>query len=57
MGDYSPKNILAHSAGFTLVDYETAHLGDPTMDLGFFLSHLILKGAQAAYRKRGIPRG
>jgi 5-methylthioribose kinase len=42
-GDYSPKNILTHSAGFTLVDYETAHFGDPTMDLGFFLSHLVLK--------------
>jgi len=42
-GDYSPKNILAHGGGFTLVDYETAHLGDPTMDLGFFLSHLMLK--------------
>jgi 5-methylthioribose kinase len=42
-GDYSPKNILTHPAGFTLVDYETAHLGDPTMDLGFFLSHLMLK--------------
>src|SRR5262249_15729470 len=42
-GDYSPKNILAHGSGFTLVDYETAHLGDPTMDLGFFLSHLMLK--------------
>jgi aminoglycoside phosphotransferase (APT) family kinase protein len=42
-GDYSPKNILAHAAGFMLVDYETAYLGDPTMDLGFFLSHLLLK--------------
>src|SRR5437588_405626 len=42
-GDYSPKTILAHGGGFTLVDYETAHLGDPTMDLGFFLSHLMLK--------------
>ncbi len=42
-GDYSPKNILTHAAGFTLVDYETAHFGDPTMDLGFFLSHLLLK--------------
>jgi 5-methylthioribose kinase len=42
-GDYSPKNILTHAHGFTLVDYETAHHGDPTMDLGFFLSHLILK--------------
>jgi 5-methylthioribose kinase len=42
-GDYSPKNILTHAQGFTLVDYETAHFGDPTMDLGFFLSHLLLK--------------
>ena len=42
-GDYSPKNILTHERGFTLVDYETGHFGDPTMDLGFFLSHLILK--------------
>jgi 5-methylthioribose kinase len=42
-GDYSPKNILTHERGFTLVDYETAHRGDPTMDLGFFLSHLLLK--------------
>jgi 5-methylthioribose kinase len=42
-GDYSPKNILTHARGFTLVDYETAHFGDPTMDLGFFLSHLVLK--------------
>jgi 5-methylthioribose kinase len=42
-GDYSPKNILTHALGFTLVDYETAHWGDPTMDLGFFLSHLLLK--------------
>jgi 5-methylthioribose kinase len=45
-GDYSPKNILTHTRGFTLVDYETAHFGDPTMDLGFFLSHLILKAVK-----------
>jgi 5-methylthioribose kinase len=51
-GDYSPKNILTHSQGFTLVDYETAHLGDPTMDLGFFLSHLVLKAI-----KRSGERG
>jgi 5-methylthioribose kinase len=42
-GDYSPKNILTHDQGFTLVDYETAHFGDPTMDLGFFLSHVMIK--------------
>ena len=42
-GDYSPKNILVHEKGFTLVDYETGHQGDPAMDIGFFLSHLLLK--------------
>jgi 5-methylthioribose kinase len=42
-GDFSPKNLLAHAGGFTLVDHETAHWGDVTFDLGFFLSHLILK--------------
>jgi 5-methylthioribose kinase len=46
-GDFSPKNFLVHPlpahGPFTLVDYETAHFGDPTMDIGFFLSHLMLK--------------
>ncbi|HEV3121783.1 MAG TPA: phosphotransferase, partial [Isosphaeraceae bacterium] len=34
--------------GLTLVDFETAHRGDPAFDLGFFLSHLILKACRAA---------
>jgi 5-methylthioribose kinase len=42
-GDFSPKNLLVHRTGLTLVDYETAHLGEPAMDLGFFFSHLVLK--------------
>jgi 5-methylthioribose kinase len=42
-GDYTPKNMLVNAAGLTLVDYETAHIGDPTMDLGLFLAHLTLK--------------
>jgi 5-methylthioribose kinase len=41
--DFSPKNLLVHSGGVTLVDYETGHWGDPAFDLGFFLSHLVLK--------------
>jgi 5-methylthioribose kinase len=45
-GDYSPKNILTHDGSFTLVDYETAHLGDSTMDLGFCVSHLLLKAVK-----------
>ncbi len=46
--DFSPKNILVHSQGLTIVDFETAHLGDPAFDLGFFLSHLVLKALRAA---------
>ncbi len=43
-GDFSPKNMLVRAGtGMTLVDYETAHLGEPAMDLGFFFSHLVLK--------------
>ena len=52
-GDFSPKNILVHESGFLLVDYETAHQGDPAMDLGFFLSHLLLKAARRPAERRG----
>jgi 5-methylthioribose kinase len=45
-GDYTPKNILVHANGFTLVDYETAYFGDPTMDLGLCLCHLLLKAVK-----------
>jgi 5-methylthioribose kinase len=45
-GDYTPKNMLVHNGHFTLVDYETAHLGDPTMDLGLFMAHLTLKSVR-----------
>jgi 5-methylthioribose kinase len=53
-GDYSPKNILVHDQGFTLVDYETAHFGDPTMDLGFFLSHLVLKAVKRHHEREAF---
>ena len=47
--DFSPKNVLIvdwpqADERITLVDFETAHYGDPAFDLGFFLSHLVLKG-------------
>lgn len=42
-GDFSPKNLLLHTEGMTLVDHETAHFGDYTMDIGLFLAHLVLK--------------
>ena len=52
-GDYSPKNMLVDEDDFMLVDYETAHQGDPTMDLGFFLSHLLLKTARRPNERCG----
>jgi len=45
LADFSPKNLLLHSQGLVLVDFETGHFGDPAFDLGFFLSHLVLKAA------------
>jgi 5-methylthioribose kinase len=52
--DFSPKNLLVHGDGLLMVDFESGHYGDPAFDLGFFLSHLVLKAclkapAHAAY--------
>jgi 5-methylthioribose kinase len=47
LGDFSPKNILVHSDGLVLLDFECAHAGDPAFDLGFFLTHLFLKQIRA----------
>jgi 5-methylthioribose kinase len=53
-GDYSPKNLLGHAGGFTLVDYETAYGGDPAFDLGFCVSHLLLKAIKRAHDPRHV---
>jgi 5-methylthioribose kinase len=53
-GDFSPKNLLLHDGRFTLVDYETGHWGDCTMDIGFFLSHLLLKAIHRSDRRESI---
>jgi len=41
--DFSPKNLLVSPQTLMMVDFETGHFGDPAFDLGFFLSHLVLK--------------
>ncbi|MFQ5731320.1 MAG: phosphotransferase [Planctomycetaceae bacterium] len=51
LGDFSPKNILLTSRGISLVDFETACFGDPAFDVGFFLSHLLLKTLRHAERR------
>jgi aminoglycoside phosphotransferase (APT) family kinase protein len=42
-GDFSPKNILIRGDRMVLLDCEVAWYGDPTFDVAFFLSHLLLK--------------
>lgn len=42
-GDFSPKNLLIYGNSLMLIDFEVGHYGDPAFDLGFFLSHLMLK--------------
>jgi 5-methylthioribose kinase len=48
--DFSPKNVLVAGHRIVLVDFETAHYGDPAFDTGFFLSHLLLKAVLHADR-------
>jgi 5-methylthioribose kinase len=52
-GDFSPKNLLV-APGLMLVDHETAHLGEPAMDIGFFASHLLLKAVRSPERAEGF---
>lgn len=42
-GDYSPKNILVADAKIFILDFEVAHIGDPSFDLGFLTNHFLLK--------------
>lgn len=52
-GDFSPKNLLVWPDRLMLIDFEVGHFGDPAFDLGFFLTHLVLKviwsGSQVKY--------
>ena len=57
LGDFSPKNILITRRGIALVDFETGHFGDPAFDLGFFLSHLLLKEIASPSLRSGTLRG
>lgn len=50
-GDFSPKNLLVGGQCLILIDFEVGHYGDPAFDLGFFLSHLMLKAFYHAPRE------
>jgi aminoglycoside phosphotransferase (APT) family kinase protein len=42
-GDFSPKNVLVNDRSFWVIDWEIAHIGDPTFDLAFLVAHLACK--------------
>ena len=46
-GDYTPKNMLHSGSRLVLLDYEIAHWGDPALDSGMLLAHLLLKVVRA----------
>ena len=50
-GDFSPKNLLVWPGHVMLIDFEVGHYGDPAFDLGFFLTHLVLKSTWAGQRR------
>lgn len=49
-GDFSPKNLLVAGRELWLIDFEVGHFGDGAFDLGFFLTHLVLKAFLAGPR-------
>ncbi len=46
-GDYTPKNVLVSPGdrGVWVIDWEVAHVGDPTFDPAWTVGHLLLKSA------------
>jgi len=56
-GDYSPKNILIHQGQLILLDYEVAHFGDGTFDIGFLLTHLLSKANHLPRYRSPLIRG
>jgi tRNA A-37 threonylcarbamoyl transferase component Bud32 len=43
MGDYTAKNIMLSSDRLILLDYEIVHWGNPALDSGMMIAHLMLK--------------
>jgi 5-methylthioribose kinase len=57
-GDFSPKNILVGRSGSWVIDFEVAHLGDPTFDPAFLASHLLIKAIHLpVWRDRFVAAG
>lgn len=53
-GDFSPKNVLVGDDGAWIIDFEVAHLGDPSFDVAFMQTHLLLKAIHAPTWRDGF---
>lgn len=53
-GDFSPKNLLNSAAELMLIDFEVGHYGDPAFDIGFCLTHLVLKAIHFPQRRNEL---
>lgn len=53
-GDFSPKNILADGPDVVILDFEVTHWGDPRFDVGFCLSHLLLKALRGTVQRQPL---
>lgn len=53
-GDYSPKNVLIHADGLTILDFEVIHFGDPAFDIGFSLTHFLSKAHYMPARRAAL---
>jgi 5-methylthioribose kinase len=49
--DGSTQSVMPAQGRVMLIDCEVGHYGDPAFDLGFFLTHLLLKAIWAAGRR------
>jgi aminoglycoside phosphotransferase (APT) family kinase protein len=53
-GDFSPKNMLVQSERLVLLDAEVAWFGDPTFDVAFLVTHLLLKAVHLPTSSPGM---
>jgi len=53
-GDFSPKNVLVHGGRLVLIDHEVIHVGDPSFDLGFSLTHMLSKAHHVDGRRQAF---
>jgi aminoglycoside phosphotransferase (APT) family kinase protein len=55
-GDFSPKNLLIAGDRLVVLDCEVAWYGDPSFDLAFLLTHLLLKSLNDTSRRTDLQK-